>query len=78
MKEEITDSDDYADWIQWVSDAEQRKQVISITSKHDEAPILLQLQQVNNDIFPNKFKEQLTVSDNCSADSRWVEISQKI
>jgi hypothetical protein len=41
MKEEITDSDDYADWIQWVSDAEQRKQVISITSKHDEAPILL-------------------------------------
>jgi len=44
MKEEITDSDDYADWIQWVSDAEQGKQVISATSKHEEAPVLLQLQ----------------------------------
>ncbi len=25
MKEEITDNDDYADWIQWAADAEQRK-----------------------------------------------------
>jgi hypothetical protein len=25
MKEEITDADDYADWIRWVSDAEQEK-----------------------------------------------------
>jgi len=57
MKEKITDSDDYADWIQWVSDAEQGKQVISATSKHEEAPVLLQLQQVNNDLLPNKFKE---------------------
>ncbi len=26
MKEEITDNDDYADWIQWAADVEQRKQ----------------------------------------------------
>ncbi len=26
MKEEITNNDDYADWIQWAADAEQRKQ----------------------------------------------------
>ncbi len=57
MKEEIIDSDDYADWIQWVSDAEQGKQVISTTSKREEAHVLLQLQQVNSDLFPNKFKE---------------------
>jgi hypothetical protein len=75
MKEEITDSNDYADWIQWVSDAEQGKQVISTTSKHEEAPVLLQLQHVNSDLFPNKFKEQLPISDNCRADSRWAEIS---
>jgi hypothetical protein len=25
MKEEITDADDYADWIRWVSDVEQGK-----------------------------------------------------
>jgi hypothetical protein len=41
MKEEITDADDYADWIQWVSDAEQGKQVISTTPKHEEALVLL-------------------------------------
>jgi hypothetical protein len=57
MKEEITDFDDYADWIQWVFDAEQGKQLISTTLKHEETPVLLQLQQVNNDLFPNKFKE---------------------
>jgi hypothetical protein len=57
LKEEITDSDDYADWIQWVSDAKQGKQVISTTLKHEEASVLLQIQQVNNDLFPNKFKE---------------------
>jgi len=33
---------------------------------------------VNNDLFPNKFKEQLPVSDNCRTNSRWAEISQKI
>ncbi|CAM6077042.1 unnamed protein product [Sphagnum tenellum] len=41
MKEEITDADDYVDWIQWVSDAEQGKQVISTTPKHEKAPVLL-------------------------------------
>jgi len=28
MKEEVTDSDDYADWIQWMSDAEQSRHAI--------------------------------------------------
>jgi hypothetical protein len=44
MKEEIIDSNDYADWIQWVSDAEQGKQGISTTLKQEEAHVLLQLQ----------------------------------
>ncbi len=78
MKEEITDADDYADWIQWVFDAEQRKNVISTTPKHEEAPILLQLQQMDGDIFPNKFKEQLPVSNDYKPSSRWEEIFQKI
>jgi hypothetical protein len=28
MEEEITDADDYADWIQWAADAEQSKQTL--------------------------------------------------
>ncbi len=33
---------------------------------------------MNIDLFSNKFKEQLSIFDNCKADSRWAEISQKI
>jgi hypothetical protein len=78
MKEEITDSDDYADWLQWVSDVVQGEQVISATPKHEEAHVLLQLQQMDGDFAPNKFEERLPVSNNCATDSRWEEISQKI
>jgi len=78
MKEEITDVDDHADWIQWVYDAEQGKQVISTTPKHEEAPVLLQLQQMNSGLFPNSFREHLPLSDDCKADARWEEIFQKI
>jgi hypothetical protein len=78
MKEEITDSDNYANWIQWVSDAEQGKQVISTTTKQEYAPVLLQLQQMNGDIFPNKSTTPVPVPDDCKTNSRWEEISQKI
>jgi len=29
MKEEITNADDYADWIQWAADGEHHKQNLS-------------------------------------------------
>ncbi len=78
MKEEVTDADDYADWIQWVSDAEQGKQVISTIPKHEKVPVLLQLQQTNGDLFPKGFRERLPLSDNCKANARWEEICQRI
>jgi hypothetical protein len=78
MKEEITDVDDYADWIQWVFDAEQGKQVISTIPKREETSILLQLQQMNGGLLPNSFREQLPLSDDCKADTRWEDICQKI
>jgi hypothetical protein len=78
MKEEITDVDDYADWIQWVSDVEQGERVISTTPKREKAPVLLQLQQMNGGLLPNNFKEQLPLSDDYKADIRWEEICQKI
>jgi len=78
MKEEITDADDYADWIQWVFDVEQGKQVIFTTLKHEEAPVLLQLQQMNSGLFPNSLREHLPLSDDCKADVRWEEICQKL
>jgi hypothetical protein len=41
MKEEITDNDDYADWIQWVADAEQRKQKPSEARNVGQESVLL-------------------------------------
>ncbi len=78
MKEEITDSDDYVDWIQWVSDAEQGEHVIFTTTKREDAHVLLQLQQMDGDIFPNKSTAQVPVLDDCKTDSRWEEINHKI
>jgi hypothetical protein len=43
MEEEITNADDYADWLRWVSDAEQSGQAM-YESRHDAA-ISLFLQQ---------------------------------
>ncbi|CAM6017523.1 unnamed protein product [Sphagnum balticum] len=42
MEEEITDADDYVDWLRWVFDAEQSGQTM-YDSTHDAAiPLLLQ------------------------------------
>jgi hypothetical protein len=43
MKEEITDTYDYADWIQWVSDAEKGKQASREATRCAEVPALLQI-----------------------------------
>jgi len=61
-----------------VSDVEQGKQVIYTTLKYEEASVLLQLQQLNGDLFPNGFREHLPSSDDCKANARWEKICQKI
>ncbi len=43
IREEITDADDYADWIKWVVDAEQKKQALADDLNHVEVPVLLQV-----------------------------------
>jgi hypothetical protein len=47
MKEEITNSDDYADWIKWVSDAEKGKQANAEAANRAEVRELLQVHQMN-------------------------------
>ncbi len=78
MKEEITDADDYADWIRWVSDVEQGKQALPRAANCAEVHVLLQVQQMDTADSHNSFKEQLALSDNLKASSRWGEICQKI
>ncbi len=41
MTKEVTDSDDYADWIRWVSDAKQSRQVVYESIQDSPVPLLL-------------------------------------
>jgi hypothetical protein len=45
MEEEITDADDYADLLKWVTNAERNKQAIFESTHYAEIPMLLQVQQ---------------------------------
>jgi len=57
MEEEITNADDYADWIKWVSDAEKGKQAIFETTNCVEVPVLLQVHQIDSGDSHNNCKE---------------------
>ncbi len=46
MKEDITDADNYVDWIQWAVDEEQRKQNLSEGTNVAGESVLLQIQQM--------------------------------
>ncbi len=89
MEEEITDADDYIDWMRWVSDAEQCRQAV-YESTHDAAiplllqkpnrghtssiPALLQIVQMRD----GSHTEQLASSNHDEMDTRWREICQRI
>jgi hypothetical protein len=76
MKEEIFYSDDYADWIQWVFDVEERRMYSREAEKLVEAPTVLQPHPSAKDEGPSN---QATSSAACSdMSTRWEQISQRI
>ncbi len=78
MEEEITDADDYANWIKWASDAEKGKQAIFEIANRAEVLVLLQVHQVNRGDSHNNYRKQLALFDNRKTNTRWEEICQKI
>ncbi len=77
MKEETGESNDYADWIKWVVDEEQKKQVTS-GATDVKAPALLQVQQLNDVVSCKNRENQITSRKESNEDSRWRDICQKI
>ncbi|CAK9253764.1 unnamed protein product [Sphagnum jensenii] len=68
MREEISNSDDYADWIQWVSDAEERKTGSRGSMMCEGTPPVMKVQQPNED----KNLHNPVVSSECLDEStRW-------
>jgi hypothetical protein len=78
MREEITDTDDYANWIQSVSDAEKGRQASMEVVRCAKVLALLQINQVSRSDAHFNHKEQLVLSDDQKMSTRWEEISQKI
>jgi hypothetical protein len=78
MKEKITDSDDYVDWIQWVSDAEKGKHANREATQCAEVPALLQIHQVSGSDTHFNHHGQLALLNDQKMSTRWEEVSHKI
>jgi hypothetical protein len=64
MEEEITDSDDYVDWIKWAFDAKERKHAIFKSRGCAKVHVLLQVHQTNSISTPNDYSGKLTLPNN--------------
>ncbi|CAM6078671.1 unnamed protein product [Sphagnum tenellum] len=93
MEEEITNADDYADWLRWVSDAEQSGQAM-YESRHDATiplslqqpsqghtssiPALLQVLQTKDGNPDFKPTKEVASFNHDGMNTRWREIYQRI
>jgi hypothetical protein len=93
MNEEVTDVDDYADWMRWVANAEQSKRAMSESTPDatmtlmlqqpglrytSSIPTLLQAVQMKDGDFGRSTTELLRSSNQDEMGTRWREICQRI
>ncbi len=93
MKEEITDANDYVDWIRWVSNVEQGRHAMYESTRGVAVPpllqqpsqvhassilALLQTVQMRDSNSDGSHTEQLTSASHCEMNTRWREICQRI
>ncbi len=76
MKEEITDADDYVDWIQWATDGERHKQNLSEVVSATRGSVLLQVQRREITASGSNVREQII--NDLKGDTRWKDICQKL
>jgi hypothetical protein len=60
MKEELSDADDYADWIRWVANEEHCKQNPSEATNVTGESVLLQVQQMEVIASSNTVEKEIT------------------
>jgi hypothetical protein len=76
MKEEITNVDDYADWIQWAADGEHHKQNLPAAVSATGGSVLLQVRRMEITASGNNVRKQII--DDVKGDARWKDICQKL
>jgi hypothetical protein len=76
IKEELSDADDYADWIRWMADEEHCKQNPSKAANVTGESVLLQVQQMEVTASSSTVGKEIT--DDLKGKGRWGDISQKL
>ncbi|CAK9253809.1 unnamed protein product [Sphagnum jensenii] len=76
MKEELSDADNYADWIRWAADGEHCKQNPSGAANVTRKSVLLQVQQIEVPASSSTVKKEIT--EDLKGKGRWKDISQKL
>jgi hypothetical protein len=76
MKEELSDADDYADWIRWAADEEHCKQNPSEAANVTGKSVLLQVQQM--EVIASSSIVRKEITDDLKGKGRWGDISQKL
>jgi len=78
MEEEITNTNDYDDWLKWAFNIEKIKHAMFESTSYAKILILLQVHQVESGGLNNNSTEQLTSFNNDEISTRWKEICQKV
>jgi predicted aspartyl protease len=76
MKEEIVDADDYADWIRWAADGENRRKNPVESANATGGSIVLQVHQEENAASSDTDRKQ--TNDDRERSERWEDISHKL
>jgi hypothetical protein len=76
MKEEIADADDYADWIRWAADGENRRKNPVESANATGGSIVLQVHQEENAASSDTDRKQ--TNDDRERSERWEDISHKL
>jgi predicted aspartyl protease len=76
MREEIADADDYADWIRWAADGENRRMNPSESTNATGGSVVLQVLQEESTATIDSNRERIT--DDRKSSERWEDISQKL
>jgi hypothetical protein len=74
MEEEITDIDDYVDWLKRVSDAEQSRQAMYESPHYATISMWLQVHQAEDGNLDHNSTKQLASSNHDEMSTRWREI----
>jgi len=74
IEEEITDIDDYVDWLRRMSDVEQSRQAMYESPHYVTISMWLQVHQAEDGNFDRNSTKHLTSSNHDEMSIRWREI----